>query len=495
MNARWLHRHIVLCFFSVLVQSSATGDKSLTVGPHGELAEIVRHNPAKTSSKIKTNFASPVMMRHQVPHDLTDSAQAKALGSRRKHEPGFGQQAMHKASSAIHANGVHKNALMEQAGFEAPTTTTTTTSTTTKGKCKNFHTAKCKEGDEIEEGKTCTLQCKSEEEPYPKSTKCECKDGFCDFDTKELFTCKDTSCVVDFGTMLVCEEGKKIKDKGKCTLKCAGKHKGWKADPKEATCKCKEGAFGVCNLNIDSGTCTDESGCFPRSSSVLQPDGSEVSVAALRPGDAVVGLGRTWGKLVEDIYLADFHAGRPEQDAVHQFLEVQHACHNGRPLRVTSGHLVYAVDLNQPGTAPRLVPAGSLQPSVDALLAVGCRGVQTRTGLGSLQFSMVQNVTTVWEHGLFNPFTSSLTSIVDGVATSNMVLYSPTAEKAWESLASARKSAETIGWLVSLLPRLGLKLGMPTSWVSDKGVHGVLIRILDVVFDSLLDFGALRRTP
>lgn len=271
-----------------------------------------------------------------------------------------------------------------------------------------------------------------------------------------------------------------IPENGTCTWEC----KDGSTEPQTSTCKC---TVTECALEPSTVECT--TACFPASSAILLTDGTEASLASLRPGDLVFGVDAAWG-LAQDKYLADFHSGQAEQQSMHRFLEIRHACQPAKPLRITSNHLLYATDaasVRGNDNQISLTPAGNLRPGLDAVLALGCR---TSNAGGLLTPSVVLNVTHVWAQGLYNPLTHSRTAIVDGVATSNLVLTSGALERAWNELPRTRALAAPLGWLITALPRVCATVGLPAGWVSHKGLQRRIVSGLDRLFQFISRWAA-----
>lgn len=225
--------------------------------------------------------------------------------------------------------------------------------------------------------------------------------------------------------------------------------------------------------------------CFPRSAMVLRSDGTEVGIFKLQPRDSIVGFATPW-HVVNDTFLADTHRGQSEDHdkGLHQFLEISHVLDRTRPLRITADHLVFALDYKQLELGPHLVRAGSLLPQSHALFARNGSGESLANG--QLAPSTVLDVSKVWAAGLYNPVTTSGTAIVDGVATSNYALVTPTLQKAWSTFSTFRRRSERIGWLITLIPRVVASAGLSDEYWNCNFALELLVNILDKVLGSFL---------
>lgn len=262
-----------------------------------------------------------------------------------------------------------------------------------------------------------------------------------------------------------------------CTVKCVGSKKGYTPQPAKVKCHCQRN--NDCYLQLGDFKCVSATGggsCFPQTALLLEPSGTEVSVASLQRGARLMGLANTGSHdLALDYYYGDTHDAYAEarDGSLHRFLEIGHRCGGRRSLRITADHLVYVVDQ---GTSPPrryLERAGNLQAGVHHLLATGCNEKSKSLERSRLQVeaSLVLNVSEVWAAGFYNPMTHSGTAIVDGVATSNAVLATPGISNAWETFPSIRKHAETIAQAVLLPSRSLHAVGVPWDWLHTKRLH------------------------
>lgn len=272
-----------------------------------------------------------------------------------------------------------------------------------------------------------------------------------------------------------------------CNLTCTGTMKGYKPSIPSVRCRCASN--NDCYLKLGDFKCQSATGgCFPRSALLLEPSGTERSVASLQAGAQVMALGvQGHGhELSFSSYFGDTHDGYTEarDGSLHLFLEIQHVCGGARPLRITAEHLVYVVDPEAPSSARRLERAGSLKPGRDSLLALGCKG-EAHSGTSSAQrlgASLVLKVSEVWAEGFYNPVTGAGTAIVDGVATSNAALATRGISESWQATPSIRRHAERIAQAILLPPRVLPWLGVPWAWIHTRRVHILYMGLIDSIF-------------
>lgn len=160
----------------------------------------------------------------------------------------------------------------------------------------------------------------------------------------------------------------------------------------------------------DGGKRSGSSFCFPPSASARLAGGAVRPLAALAPGDELLGA---HGESTR--FVADFHEGLAgRRTALTKYLSIEHEHQQtGRPLLITANHFVFVA-----GATEQVLPAGELQPGVHSLL------VHT-PGRGDVA-SAVKSIGEVWLPGFSAPLTEAGALVVEGVVVSSYALLSET---------------------------------------------------------------------
>jgi len=162
------------------------------------------------------------------------------------------------------------------------------------------------------------------------------------------------------------------------------------------------------------------SGCFPGSAGVQTSEGMRM-MKELKLGDSVE-TARDFRTLETEHWLWDVHGsmGNVQATVEAEFLSIAHTM-SDRPLRITADHMLFAArQASQSSTQTSRMLAARDVVVGDFLF------VRDPSKEGKLTTSLVTNITTVTEFGVYAPFTWSGRLVVDGVLVSNYALFSST---------------------------------------------------------------------